>query len=315
MQKQILRKTKNIGITGRKTTRVAACTAHRLAIIATIFFGINTLIPLAAMAQTSGSATVGQTVDASAGALTLPCALGDFNISSVNINAPNPYFSGYYLNPLTPDTDLVTCGGTGITVQDTRYAGGFVLQVSTTEYLKDGTGPEAIDVDTLAVVTEQISSSYLEDTSGSTGFVGAGDALIAGSTSDSAVDQNTQLTKTLPFDFTYYGTTYPSGSTIYICTNSMVNFSAGECDAPLATPEDILTDTNGGTPLPRLLPYYKDLTTNTAIDATYGVYYVEPNATTARIRWKGAPCVPDDVTPADCETEVGEDVQFELMLT
>ncbi len=288
----------------------------KIVIVTTIFFGINTLIPLAAIAQTSTSATIGQTVDASAGALTLPCALGNFSISSVDLNAPNAYFSGYYLNPLTPDANLVACGGTGITVQDTRYAGGFVLQVSATSYLKDSIGPEDINVDTLSIVTEQISSSYLEDTSGASTFVGAGDGLLTGSTLDNVVDENTELTQTLPFDFTLYGTTYTSGSTLYICTNGMINFTSSECDAPIAALENILTDTDGGGGnLPRLLPYYKDLTTDTSIDASYGVYYVEPDASTVRIRWKGAPCVADDITPTDCETAIGEDTEFEVLLT
>lgn len=288
----------------------------RLAIVFTLFFGINTALPLSALAQTSGSSTVGQTVDASAGALTMPCSLGNFSFGTVDINSPAPTFNGYYFNPKTPDVDLVSCGGTGITVQDTRYDGGFVLQVAASEYLKDGTGPEIIDIDNLAIVTEQVSTSYLEDSSGTSGFVGSGDLILAGSTADNEVNENVQATQTLPFNFTYYGTTYTSGSTLYICSNGMINFVTGECDAPLVPPENIFEDVDGGSSaLPRILPYYKDLTTDTAINASYGIFYLQPNATTARFRWKGAPCIADDITPTNCEESVGETVQFELLIT
>jgi len=298
---------------------------QRLAIIATIFFGINTIIiPLSALAQTSGSATVGQTIDGSGGALTMPCSLGDFALASVDINAPDPFFSGYYTNPKTPDADLVSCGGTGITVQDTRYDGGFVLQVAADAYAKDGTATcnvasppvpgDCIDIDELNIVTEQVSTSYLEDTSGSTGFSGSTN-LLAGSTVDDQVDENTEVTITLPFDFTYYGTTYSSGSTLYICTNGMINFVTGECDAPLATPEDILEDTDGGSsPLPRILPYYKDITTDITIDATYGVF-ADSASSPVKIHWNGAPCIEDDVVATDCEESIGEDVEFEVLIT
>lgn len=288
----------------------------RLAVLSTILFGINTAIPLSVLAQTSGSATIGQTIDASGGALTMPCSLGNFALSAVDINSPAATFNSYYLNPKTPDADLITCGGTGITVQDTRYNGGFVLQVAASEYLKDGVGPETIDIDQLAIVTEQVSTSYIENSSGTSGFVGSGDALLAGSTADNEVNENVQASQTLPFDFTYYGTTYSSGSTLYICTNGMVNFAAGECDAPLTPPEDIFEDVDGGaSALPRILPYYKDLTTDTTIDASYGVFYLQPNATTARFRWKGAPCIADDGVPTNCEESLGETVEFEMLLT
>lgn len=289
---------------------------QRLAVLSTIFFGLNTIIPLSALAQTSGSATVGQTIDASGGALTLPCEHGNFSLGNVDINTPDPFFNAYYMNPKTPDVDLSSCGGTGVTVQDTRYNGGFVLQVAATEYLKDGTGPESIDVDNLAVVTEQISTSYLEDTAGTSTFVGSGDSILAGSTDDNEVNENVEVTQTLPFDFTYYGTTYSSGSTLYVCSNGTINFTSGECDAPLSPPEDIFEDVDGGSSaLPRILPYYKDLATDTTIDASYGIFYTAPSGTTARFRWKGAPCVADDTIPTNCEESLGEDVEFEVLLT
>lgn len=291
-------------------------TLKRLAIVSTIFFGINAAIPLAAFAQTSGSSTIGQTIDASGGALTMPCSLGDFALGAVDINSPAATFSSYYMNPKTPDTDLITCGGTGVTVQDTRYDGGFVLQVAASEYLKDGLGPETIDVDQLAIVTEQLSTSYIEDSSGTSAFAGSGDALLTGSTADNEVGENVQATQNLPFDFTYYGTTYSSGSTLYVCSNGMINFTSGECDAPLTPPEDIFEDVDGGSSaLPRILPYYKDLTTDTAIDASYGVFYLQPSGSTARFRWKGAPCVADDITPTNCEESLGETIEFEVLLT
>lgn len=289
----------------------------RLAIVSTIFFGINAVIPLSALAQTSGSSTVGQSVDASGGALTMPCSLGDFALSSVDINNPSSTFSGYYMNPKTPDADLITCGGTGVTVQDTRYDGGFVLQVAASEYLKDGVGPETIDVDQLAVVTEQVSTSYLEDSSGTSAFVGSGDTLISGSTNDNEVGENVQVTQIIPFEFTYYGNTYLELTTFYICSNGMINtIHPNECDAVLDPPEGVFEDVGGrGESLRRLLPYYKDLTTSTSIDPSFGIFYSQPSANTVRFRWKGAPCIPDDITPTNCEESVGEVVEFEVLLT
>jgi len=296
----------------------------QLYIIATIFFGINTIIPISVLAQTSGSSTVGQSVDASGGALTMPCSLGDFELTKTKINQPGSVFKSYYINPKVQDTDLTSCGGSGITVQDTRYNGGFVLQVASSAYSKNGTAVcnlatpptpnDCIDIDNFNIVTQQVNTSYIEDSSNTSSFSGSSN-LIAGSTVDNTVDENTELTITLPFDFTYYGTTYSSSSTLYVCTNGTINFTSGECDAPMSTPEDILQDTNGGgTPLPRILPYYKDLTTDTNIDASYGVF-ADTSASPVRIHWKGAPCIADDTVPTNCEESVGETVEFEVLLT
>jgi hypothetical protein len=273
-----------------------------ISLITTIVFGINTIVfgilsfsISSASAQTSESTTIGQIIDASAGALTMPCSLGDFVIDSVNIDTPQSYFSGYYTNQKIVDSDLTNCGGTGITVQDTRYNGGFVLQVAATEYLKDGIGPDSINVGNLAIVTEQISTSYIEDSSGVSDFVGEGGTLKTGSTGD-----NLEVVQALPFDLTLYGTTYPAGTNMYLCTNGSINFTSGNCSiAPSVPLESVLEES-----VVRILPYYKDLTTSTEVDPSFGIYYTEPSASTARIRWKGAPVA-----------ATNEQAEFEVLLT
>lgn len=264
-----------------------------IAIISTIFLGINTLVPLLAMAQTSGSSTIGQVIDASGGALTTPCSFGDFLFDPVNINAPSGSFSSYYINPKTPDSDLSTCDGSGVTVQDTRYDGGFVLQVAASEYLKDGIGPETIDVEQLNIVTEQLNVSYLEDSSVSSDFSGfPPGSLVAGSDQDNEVGENNEITLTAPgWNFYFYGTDY--GDTIYACTNGSIAFTSGQCESTLTSPpEDIFED-----PQPRILPYYKDITTD--VDA--GGIYTDNSGGIITITWVAKPCVPDDITPTNCE--------------
>ncbi len=261
--------------------------------LSTIFLGVNLIVPISVTAQTSGSSTVGQVIDASGGALTMPCSLGNFAFDPVEINAPTGPFGSYYLNPKTPDIDLISCGGTGVTVQDTRYDGGFVLQVAASEYLKDGVGPETIDIDQLNIVTEQFSPSYLEDSSGTSDFTGfPPGSLVTGSDLDDEVGENVEVQLTAPgWNFYFYGTDY--GDTIYACTNGSIAFTSGQCESPLTSPaEDIFED-----PQPRILPYYKDVTT--ASDA--GGIYTDSSGGVITITWVAEPCMPDDLTPTLCE--------------
>ncbi|HLG26144.1 MAG TPA: hypothetical protein VI588_05210 [Candidatus Gracilibacteria bacterium] len=249
-------------------------TIRRITAVASLFFGINIAVPLIALAQFETTSTVGQMIDASAGALTMPCSPGNFSLQPLEIGSPDPTFSSYYINPLNPDFGMTTCGGSGIRVQDTRYDGGFVLQVTATDYVKVGAPGTTIGVENLAIVTEQLSTSYNEDASGGNSFVGnCCDVLLAGSQGD-----DVEISQLLPFTFTFYGVDY---TTVYLCSNGVLNFQSGNCNPPVTPYANHLTDTGG-----RILAYYKDLTTSAAVDPAFGIFYVSPSATEARFRWQ-----------------------------
>jgi len=260
------------------------------ALAATIIFGASTLL-LSMLIQTNPAsaqtAIVGQTIDATAGALTQPCNLNTaiFELAPVTINTPSEYFYSKYTNPRTLHTSLTACDGTGLTVQDTRYNGGFVLQVNATDYISTTNPLDKIDITNLAFLTQQANTSYSEDSSGTSAFVGTGDTLLTGSQ-----DDGVEIEYALPFEFNYYGNTY---TTVFLCDNGIINFSDGDADA--------IYDTNGDcTPdpdtifedpglKPHILPYYKDLNLNFGIDSSFGIYAYQPDANTVRFRWKGAP--------------------------
>ncbi len=254
--------------------------------MATLIFGLLTIIngPLSVFAQT---ATVGQSIDASAGALTLPCDLNEglFEFQPVTINAPDPYFISKYTNPKTPYSDISLCDGSGLTLQDTRYEGGFVLQINATDYVSTDNPLDTIDITNLALVTEQSATSYSENASGTSAFTASGDSLLTGSQ-----DDNAEIEYTLPFDFNYYGNTY---TTVYLCDNGLINFADSDADSTYDTDsecsppaESILEDAG---PTPHIIPYYKDLNLNFGLDNSFGIYAAEPDANTVRFRWKGAP--------------------------
>lgn len=263
--------------------------------IATLFFGLNTVLPFVAFAQSSDPATVGQQIQIVSPALTTACTLGNITLDPVEIQTASSHYS-YYINPKNaPSADLQNCGS-DLTVEDTRYNGGFTLQVTATEYVSQSEPTDKITIDNLSIVTEQLATSYTEDNTGASAFSGTPNTLVTGTqeTSDSEAEGAYEL----PFDFTFYSTTYPSGTAIYLCTNGTINFSSGDCNNLPADLEDIVED-----PAPRILPYFKDLTTNTNVNATFGVYYDEPNATTARFRWKAAPV-----------SDTADIVQFEVVI-
>lgn len=261
-----------------------------LTLISAILLSLNLIIPAPATAQ---STTIGQFVQQSLTGPAIPCALSHFTLEQTNINAPTS-FSSYYINPKTPYSTLNACDGTGVTVQDGRYDGGFKLQVEATSYTADGAPANTITVNNLAIVTEQTSNSYNEDTSQSTGFIGSGDTFIPGTDGDTA-----ESAVQLPFDLTFYGTLYPSGTNLYACSNGTINFNSGQCATLPAQPDSIFEETAQ----PRLLAYSKDLTTDRGIDATFGIYKATP-INQLRLRWKGAPT-----------SNTSELVEFEATIT
>ena len=181
-----------------------------------------------------------------------------------------------------------------------------MLQVAASEYLKDGTGPETIDIDQLNIVTEQFSPSYLEDSSGTSTFTGfPTGTLITGSDADDDVDENTEVTVTVPgWNFYFYGTDY--GDTIYACSNGSITFSTGQCESPLTSPgEDIFED-----PQPRILPYYKDVTTGS--DA--GGIYLDTTGGQVKLTWVTENCVPDGGTPTLCDPSPDAPVDDDVMM-
>lgn len=260
------------------------------ALVATIIFGISTLlfsILIQADPASAQTATVGQTIDATAGALTLPCNLDTkiFELEPVTINTPSEFFYSKYQNPRTPHSSLTACDGTGLTVQDTRYEGGFVLQINATDYISTTDPPNKIDVTNLAFLTQQANTSYSEDSSGTSAFIGSGDTLLTGSQ-----DDGVEIEYELPFEFNYYGNTY---TTVFLCDNGLINFSDGDADSTYDTDDECSPSTEtvfedlGSTS--HILPYYKDLNLNFGIDSSFGIYAYEPDANTVRFRWKGAP--------------------------
>lgn len=260
------------------------------ALVATIIFGASTLIfsmLIQANPASAQTATVGQTIDATAGALTLPCTLDTniFELTPITINTPSEFFYSKYQNPRTPHSSLTTCDGTGLTVQDTRYEGGFVLQVNATDYVSTTNPLNKIDITNLSLLTQQANTSYSEDSSGTSAFTGTGDTLITGSQ-----DDGVEIEYTLPFDFNYYGNTY---TTVFLCDNGIINFSDGDADSTYDTDGECSPDPNtvfeDPGPTPHILPYYKDLNLNFGIDSSFGIYAYEPDANTIRFRWKGAP--------------------------
>jgi len=271
--------------------------------ISSALIGIFLPGPYSASAQTS---TVGQTVDSSAGALTFPCDLDTttFTFDPIEINSPDTVFYSYYTNPKTPYTDLTICDGSGLTVQDTRYSGGFVLQVNATDYTATNNPANKIDITNLAFVTEQANTSYSEDATGTSAFVGSGDTKLTGSDDDEA-----EIEYALPFDFEFYGTTY---NTVYLCSNGIINFddtdgnatldTDGSCSPASAT---VFEDPTGED---HILPYYKDLNLNFGANPAYGIYYTEyttvgPGTDTVRFRWFG-----------ETANLLGELVEFEVIL-
>jgi len=274
-----------------------------LVALITFIFALNlftAMFPLHANAQEESIAEI--VISSFGGALTLPCTHNSFELDPIHIDEPTD-FTSYYLNPkIAPDpTQSPTCipigqpdDPTGITVQDTRFNGGFVLQVEATTYTDTVDPLKTIAVNNLAVVTEQANTSYTEDNTGTNTYSGSGTNLLTGSTGD-----NVEAAYTLPFDFEFYGTTYTSGSSIYLCSNGSINFNSGQCGAPPANLEDIFIDTGQ----PRILPYFKDLTTNTGIDPSFGIY-AEPVADEVRFLWKAAPTA-----------DTGQRATFEVLLT
>lgn len=217
----------------------------------------------------------------------MPCTQSDFQLEPIHIDSPMDYTS-YYINPkIAPDpTKSPTCipdrgteNPTGITVQDTRFNGGFVLQVEATNYIDKADPLNIIAVNNLAVVTQSANDSYREDNTIQNTFNGSGTNLLPGSTGD-----NVESAYALPFDFEYYGTNYTAATNIYLCSNGSINFVSGQCGAPPSPLESIFIDDFN----PRILPYFKDLTTDTAIDPSFGIY-AEPAANQVRFLWKAAP--------------------------
>lgn len=260
------------------------------ALVATIIFGASTLL-LSMLIQadpvSAQTATVGQTIDATAGALTLPCNLDTeiFELEPITINTPSEFFYSKYTNPRTPHTSLTTCNGTGLTVQDTRYEGGFVLQVNATDYVSQSDPLDKIDITNLSFLTQQANTSYSEDSSGTSAFTGSGDTLLTGS-----ADDGVEIEYELPFEFNYYGTAH---TTVFLCDNGIINFSDGDADSVYDTDSECTPSTatvfEDPGPTPHILPYYKDLNLNFGIDSSFGIYAYEPDANTVRFRWKGAP--------------------------
>lgn len=263
----------------------------------TLFFGLQVIFYLwiptfQVSAQSSEASSVGQIIDASAGALTIPCS-GDSQITfdPLTIDNPRDTFRQHALNPKQQNTDLDTCDGTGLTVQDTRYEGGFVLQVSATDYVNISDPSQTIPVENLAIVTEQLGTSYNEDNSGANIFASAGDTFISGSDGD-----NVEVLYTLPFTFNFYGGDHTA---LYLCSNGAIFLFAGNCST-LPDPLDGIF-LNGDR---AILPYYKNLTTAQNIDGSFGIFYDTPSPSSVRFRWKGAPVSNTD-----------ERVEFQVTIT
>ena len=260
-----------------------------LTTITTILLGLN-LLSTYVIAQEN--ATIGQNITPDTNSLTILCTHSDITFQNVNINSTDPTFYSYWENPKTP-TNIETCEGTGIAVKDARYSGGFALQVQATEFKKLGDPTKTISVDNLGIITQKLNPSYNEDSNNTSTFTNTGDTLITGSQGD-----NVEVAYTLPFNFTYYDSTYQSGTTIYLCSNGTINFDSGQCATLPTNKSDILTD-----PHARILPYYKDLTTTNG-----GIYYKEdlnppsPTKPTVTFRW-------------DAETQTGQTVDFQVTLT
>lgn len=273
-------------------------TIRILVVISAIFFSLNIFIPMFASAQTTeleatpevtGTiTTIGQTISTSGGTLILACGLDSevFEMEQLEINSPEPFFYSYYINPLKVYSDLLLCDGSGLTVQDTRYSGGFVLQTNATDYIAKENPAIKIDVTNLGLITQQANTSYSEDASGGSGYSeNEGETLIPGSQASEA-----EIEYVLPFDLTFYGTSYTS---IYLCSNGIINFSDGDEDLVNDTNEDCspLKDTvfEDPGPSPHIMPYYKDLTMDATINPTFGIYRYNIDENTVKFRWKGAP--------------------------
>lgn len=234
-------------------------------------------------AQGAEGATVSQQIRGKEGAISVICTNDSFSLEPVNINSSDPSFNSYWTNqknPINYEANPITCGS-GVTVRDERYDGGFMLMVSATDYTKLGEPTTIIDNDNLAIVTEQLDSSYYENTSTPTGFTDTGDTLLTNSQGD-----DVEVQYNLPFNFTYYGSTY---TTVYVCSNGSINFTPANCTTPPGNLRDVLTETPS-----KIFPYYKDLTT---ADPAHGMWYAvdpAPTPTYVTFRWAAAPI--DDPT-------------------
>jgi len=258
--------------------------------ITTILFGLNLIIPLYTSAQENS--TIGQNITSDTNSLTILCAHSNITLDEININSTNPTFNAYWENPKTPE-NIERCDGTGITVKDTRYNGGFILQVQANDYTKLGDATKTISADNIGVITQKINPSYNENSNNTSTFTNTGDTLITSSAGD-----DIEVQYSLPFDFTYYGTTYTTGTTIYLCSNGTINFTTNQCSTLPTNASDILTDNHK-----RILPYYKDLTTTNG-----GIYYKEDLTPTA-------PAKPSVTFRWDAENKTSQTVDFSTKLT
>jgi hypothetical protein len=240
-------------------------------LLMTVALSINLLFPIARGSSLMSSITQ----QISPGILTVICTHQGFDFEPLHINsAASPSFYSFWKNPKRQtnySTDPINCGD-GVTVQDKRYNGGFKLQVAATPYRELTDIQKTIDTVNLAVVTEQLDSSYNESLSTSS-FNTTNNQIAPGFING----DNTEVAFPLPFDFTYYGITYETGTNIYLCSNGSINFTQQNCSAPATPLNSVFHDT-----APRILPYYKDL--NMTQPET-GIYTHQESPATLKITW------------------------------
>jgi hypothetical protein len=263
--------------------------------VITIIFTANFINALVQIVPTAQSAQVSQTIETDS-TLAVLCTHSGFNFEQVHINTDADYKS-YWYNPkhqTNYSSDPVNCGD-GVTVYDKRYNGGFKLQVAATTYTELTDPTKTIEVTNLAVVTEQLDSSYNEVISPTAYTFDSGiDTKIL---SGGPEANNTEVAYPLPFDFTYYGVNYIKDTDFfYLCTNGSINFTPGNCTEPTSPLKNVLTDTS-----PRIMPYYKKLYMNFP---AHGIYAHLENASTIRFTWHAHNQHPELISSSPVEFQI-----------
>jgi len=100
----------------------------------------------------------------------------------------------------------------------------------------------------------------------------------------------------LPFGFNFFGTTYPAGTIIHICSNGYIDFATTAADYANA-PQKLKSNV-------RIAPLWMDLLTNGTAQAGEDVY-VTQTATTLKIRWVAETFLYED--PMDFEVVLSAD--------
>ncbi len=240
------------------------------AAFATIFFAINALMPLMAFGQSS---YVGEHIKANPNDFGIDYVGPDALIfPAVKITSPRGNYNSYHYTTYKDDNR--------IQVHDGRYNGGFVVQVQISDYTNTENPSKKIPVSNIAIVTEPgPSAGYSENLTQLNSFNPKSGTLLANS-SGNAIETEQKL----PFDFVYYGAVYDR---IFICTSGYISFVPAGCSAD----QDPLTARSGA---PRIVPYFKDLTTNTKFAKNSGIYFEDDSKDpdlkkrSVRIRWKAA---------------------------